>query len=69
MSIFSFSSSFRSKFSVGSIFGLFFKKNITFLKFGGLRIGSLKLLRFFSFIGFYFYLRFGCPVINIIIFN
>nr|YP_010276187.1 NADH dehydrogenase subunit 5 [Comanthus parvicirrus]UFQ22714.1 NADH dehydrogenase subunit 5 [Comanthus parvicirrus]UHY39309.1 NADH dehydrogenase subunit 5 [Comanthus parvicirrus] len=69
MSIFSSSYLLSSKFSVGYVFGLFFNNNNVFFNFSGLSIGSLKVLSFFSFFSFYFYLSFGCPNINIIIFE
>nr|YP_010044623.1 NADH dehydrogenase subunit 5 [Anneissia pinguis]QPF24646.1 NADH dehydrogenase subunit 5 [Anneissia pinguis] len=69
MSVFSLTNSLSSVFFVGRIFGLFFQNNNVFLNYGGLSISSLKFLSIFSFLAFFFYLSFGCPIIYVFLFS
>nr|YP_448762.1 NADH dehydrogenase subunit 5 [Neogymnocrinus richeri]AAY51820.1 NADH dehydrogenase subunit 5 [Neogymnocrinus richeri] len=65
MNVFSASSLFFRLWSFDSFFGLYVLGGRIFHGFEYLSVSSLKLLSFFSFVVFYFYLSIGCPLIKV----
>nr|WFD61126.1 NADH dehydrogenase subunit 5 [Ptilometra sp. DH-R] len=69
INVFSSASSLNLSKSLFSIFGLVLESGNSFCDFGRLSIGSLKFVSSLSSIGFYFYLSFGCPNVNLVLFD